>query len=210
MPLYKTIHPDNESQIYIWKITEDKETLLSNLNLNPNSINRLEKMKSNAHQLSFISIRKLLITAGYNDYDLHYDATGKPFLKNGKNISISHSNNFSAIIISERIVGIDIELKRNKIINIAEKFNKLDFSYLNKENESDYISKLTTLWGAKEAIFKICNIPALSYKNDIFINPFEMEHKKTIAQLKKEQLLKNFDIYFEEVENYQLVYAFEA
>jgi phosphopantetheinyl transferase len=35
-------------------------------------------------------------------------------LKDGKHISITHSYQFSAIIISDQTVGIDIELQREK------------------------------------------------------------------------------------------------
>jgi phosphopantetheinyl transferase len=34
----------------------------------------------------------------------------------------SHSHHFSAIIVSNETVGIDIELQRDKIIRIADKF----------------------------------------------------------------------------------------
>jgi phosphopantetheinyl transferase len=45
--------------------------------------------------------------ASYNDFDLSYDELGKPHLKDGKHIS-THSYQFSAIIISDQTVGIDI------------------------------------------------------------------------------------------------------
>jgi phosphopantetheinyl transferase len=80
----------------------------------------------------FISVRKLLQEAGYNDLDLYYDELGKPHLKDDKYISISHSHHFSAIIVSNKSVGIDIELQREKIIRIADKFVDQEYSYLKK------------------------------------------------------------------------------
>jgi phosphopantetheinyl transferase len=53
-----------------------------------------------------------LQTAGYTDFDLYYDELGKPHLKDDKYISITHSHNFSAIIVSDA-VGIDIELQKD-------------------------------------------------------------------------------------------------
>jgi hypothetical protein len=52
--------------------------------------------------------------------DLYYDELGK----HTKMINTfpSHSHNFSAIIVSDETVGIDIELQRDKIIRIADKF----------------------------------------------------------------------------------------
>jgi hypothetical protein len=39
---------------------------------------------------------------------------------------------FSAIIVSNKTVGIDIELQREKIIRIADKFVDQEYSYLDK------------------------------------------------------------------------------
>ena len=82
-------------------------------------------MKSEIHRRGFMSIRHLMAEAGYVDHDLFYDELGKPHLKNGSNISITHSFNFTAIILSDRKVGIDIEKRRDKILKIANKFIRL-------------------------------------------------------------------------------------
>jgi phosphopantetheinyl transferase len=73
-------------------------------------------------------VRKLLQEASYNDFDLSYDELGKPHLKDGKHISITHSYQFSAIIISDQTVGIDIELQREKITKHS-KFNDDDYHF---------------------------------------------------------------------------------
>ncbi len=73
-------------------------------------------MKSEIHRRGFMSIRHLMAEAGYVDQDLFYDDLGKPHLKNGKNISITHSFIFTAIILSDDKVGIDIEKRRDKIL----------------------------------------------------------------------------------------------
>ena len=61
---------------------------------------------------------------GYKDKDLYYDYMGKPHLHDGRHISITHSYEFTGIIIvsSKEKVGIDIEKQRDKIIRIAKKF----------------------------------------------------------------------------------------
>jgi phosphopantetheinyl transferase len=167
-------------------------------------------MKSELHQRGFLSIRKLLQEAGYNDFDLYYDESGKPHLKDGKFISITHSFNFSAIIISEQKVGIDIEMQREKIIRIADKFvNEKELSRLKSFDNLDYIKKLTVKWGVKESIFKIRNEKGISFKDHIQVNIFEIEDKKTTAILEMENVKHKFSIHFEEIEEYILVYAFE-
>ena len=118
MPLFKTIHFSPSvgfnTQILIWKITEPFAELNKQVVLNESNRIRLNGMKSEMHQRAFLSVRKLLQQAGYNDFDLYYDVFGKPHLNDGKFISITHSHEFSAIIISDETVGIDIELQRDK------------------------------------------------------------------------------------------------
>ena len=206
MPLYKTITLNDKTTILVWKITEPYDALFNEVQLNEKNTIRLNGMKSQMHQRGFLSVRKLLQEAGYTDFDLYYDEFGKPHLHDGKHISITHSHVFSAIILSDEIVGIDIELQREKIIKIADKFNNCAINYLTLE---DYIKKLTVIWGAKEAIFKIRNEAGISFKDHIKVRKFENTDKQTIAELHFDNLIKDFDIYFEEIENFTLVYAFE-
>ena len=67
MPIYKTISSEGGTTIYIWKIEESLEELRNGLVLTENSISRLNGMKSILHQKGFLSVRKLLKHAGYED-----------------------------------------------------------------------------------------------------------------------------------------------
>lgn len=209
MPLFKTINISPTTQILVWKITETFEDLFGQVVLNDINIFRLNTMKSELHQRGFLSVRKLLQEAGYNDFDLYYDESGKPHLKNEKFISITHSFHFSAIIISDQKAGIDIEMQREKIIRIADKFVDYEFQFLKPEKTQEYIRKLTVIWGVKESIFKIRNEKGISFKDHIQVNPFEIEENKTTAILEMENIKQQFSICFEEIENFTLVYAFE-
>lgn len=209
MPLYKTINFSPTTQILVWKITETFEELFGQVRLNDTNRIRLDGMKSEMHQRAFLSVRELLQEAGYSDLDLYYDEFGKPHLYDGKHISITHSHNFSAIIISDETVGIDIELQRDKIIRIADKFADSEFEFLEREKTADYIRKLTVIWGAKEAIFKIRNEKGISFNDHIKVNAFELGAKQTSAELHFNNSVKDFRIYFEDIENFTLVYAFE-
>jgi phosphopantetheinyl transferase len=208
VPLYKTIIHDLNTKILIWKITESFDDLYRNMLLSANSQNRIKEMKSENHKLGFLAVRKLLQVENYLDSDLFYDASGKPHLIDNKHISISHSHQFATIVISTANVGIDIEMKREKIIKIANKFiHKNEFLFLNPENQLEYIKMLTTIWGAKEAIFKIINQEGISFKNHIILNSFEADLTKTRAVFQINNQRQLFEIYSIEVEEYVLVYA---
>ena len=135
MPFFKEILLPNNTSVYLWKINEEISDLKQQLLLTEISTNRLVKMKSESHIKGFLAVRKLLNEINYTDSDLYYDSFGKPLLKNGKNISISHSHEFACIIISDNNVGIDIELKNEKILkNISLLFNE-DFILKTEENK---------------------------------------------------------------------------
>nr|WP_315149404.1 4'-phosphopantetheinyl transferase superfamily protein [uncultured Flavobacterium sp.] len=209
MPLYKTINVSPTTQILIWKVTESIEELLGKVVLKEKTQLRLNGMKSEMHQRAFLSVRMLIQELGISDYDLHYDEFGKPYLSDHRYISITHSHNFASIIISEETVGIDMELQREKILRIADKFIDAEFDYLKPEPLDEYIKKLTVIWGAKEAIFKIRNEKGISFKDHIQVSPFSLTENKTQACLLFDDLEKKFEVNYLEIENFTLVYAFE-
>jgi 4'-phosphopantetheinyl transferase len=210
MPLFQTINVTPATQILIWKVSESFEDLLAKVVLKEKTQSRLNGMKSELHQRAFLCVRMLIQEIGINDYDLHYDEFGKPYLTDrNRYISITHSHNFAAIIISDETVGIDIELQREKIIRIADKFVDYEFDFLQSKPINDYIKKLTIIWGAKEAIFKIRNEKGISFKDHIQVASFLLNENKTKASLLFDDLQKNFAVHYLEIENFTLVYAFE-
>lgn len=209
MSLYKTINFSPSTRLLVWKISESFEQLHREVTLTEKNTLRLQGMKSELHQRGFLSVRKLLQQAGYTDTDLYYDEFGKPHLNDDNYISITHSHHFSAIIISKETVGIDIERCREKITVIAEKFANYEMDFLSKNPLQDYIRKLTVIWGAKEAVFKIRNEKGISFNDHIKVIPFEMNQKTTTAWLQMDKVNAHFELHFEEIEDFILVYAFE-
>ncbi len=205
MPLYKTIKPNAETIVFVWKIEESYQELFKNISLNQRSLDRINNMKSELHQRGFLSVRYLLKTAGYTDFDLYYNGFGKPLLKDGKHISITHSYNFSAIIISDHEAGIDIEKNREKIVNIQDKFVNTEYDSLSDE---DLVKQLTVVWGAKESMYKIYPHGGLSFKNHIAINPFLFAERKSEGRVQFEDWYRKYTIYFDFFkEGFTLVYA---
>ncbi len=204
MPLHKEIQHNQDTQILVWEITESKETLLDGLNLTENSLSRIKNMRSELHQRGFLSVRHLLHNAGYTDYDLFYTKDGKPHLKDGKHISITHSFTFSAIAISTNEIGIDIEKNREKIIKIAPKFVADEYDFMAEENVVDF---LTVVWGAKESLYKIHPDGGLLFKHHLPIEPFKLGDNKTRGWIKKDSFYEVYQIYFEKIKDFTLVYA---
>ena len=208
MPLYKTLIPNSQTTVKIWKITESFEELMKPIELKDISLQRAMKMKSELHKRGFLSVRHLLKELGYTDFDLYYDDNGKPHLKDGKHISITHSFEFSAVAVSNGVIGIDIEKQREKIKVIAHKFVDYEFDYL-KDNDHEYVRKLTVIWCAKESLYKLFTTPGLSFLQNCLVLPFTFQDDKTVSWIDFEDQKQRFNVHYMEFEGFTCAYAIE-
>lgn len=206
MPLYKTITVDQTTNILIWKIEESFEELSEGIELTDHCRRRVDNMKSDLHRRGFMSVRHLLAIFGYKDHDLYYDDFGKPHLKDGKQISITHSYEFAGVIISDKLVGIDIEKQRDKIVRIAHKFVESEQEFVEQFPE-DRVRVLTVIWGAKESLYKLYGTAGLSFEQNIHVTPFDLGMPFTTASLHYNGKVSYYDITFLEFEGFTCVYA---
>lgn len=215
MPLLKSIALNDYTQLLVWKITETFDELFNSVVLKEGSLKRLEGMKAEGHQKGFLSVRRLLMEAGYTDFDLHYDEFGKPHLEarskrqeaREKHISISHSHDFSVIVLSDVNIGADLEILKEKTLKLAPRF--MDVSHLQNLTAEDELIKATVVWGIKESVFKIKNEIGISFKDDIFEDDFHLADKKCGVELRFNDKTERFDIVFDFIENYVFVCAFK-
>ncbi|PKH50276.1 4-phosphopantetheinyl transferase [Tenacibaculum sp. Bg11-29] len=207
MPVHKTLTVNETTKVLIWKIEESFEDLSEGIELTKRSNDRVNGMKSDLHRRGFLSVRHLLNEIGYTDADLMYDEFGKPHLKDGKFISITHSFTFSGIIISDDSpVGIDIEKQRDMILKIAHKFTPIE-AYKSIANHDALVSKLTIVWGAKESLYKIYGKKKLLFLDNIYIEDFSFETNETSGKILYEGVTDEYKIHFLETEGFTCVYA---
>ncbi|WP_428741401.1 4'-phosphopantetheinyl transferase family protein [Tenacibaculum sp.] len=208
MPLYKTLTVNEHAKALIWKIDEPFEELSKGIILTDENQQRVNNMKSDLHQRGFLSVRHLLKEFGYTDNDLVYDEYGKPHLRDGNFISITHSYIFSAVIVStQQPVGIDIEMQRDKIVKIAHKFTPIE-EYKSIANHEALVSKLTIVWGAKESLYKIYGKKKLLFLENIYIEDFSFDTNETTGKILYEGETSDYDIRFLEMEGFTCVYAY--
>lgn len=208
MPLHLSSFPNLNSRLLVWSIDETIDELCSNIELTEQSQQRMNSMKSDLHQRAFLSVRQLLLQLGYADVDLLYDASGKPHLRDGKFISISHSHQLAVVFVSDQAVGVDIELIREKVAKIGPKFCAIELPFLVPDLTTE-TERLTVIWGAKEAVFKIVNREGISFKDHVFVAPFDLNSAETTATLAFDSQQWQFKIQYQFIANYALVYAFE-
>ncbi|MDO5106509.1 4'-phosphopantetheinyl transferase superfamily protein [Capnocytophaga sp.] len=161
MPLFETINVDETTCLYVWKVTESLDFLEQEVSLEGVHQVKYDAIKTESDKKNFLATRCILKSLGYAGKDLFYDEKGKPFLKDGKHISISHSFNMVVVVVSEKPVGVDIEKKRKKIVDVAEKFTQWDYRDTSF-SARNVLQKLTMIWSAKEAGFKAHGDPNIT------------------------------------------------
>jgi len=144
MPFLKKFIINDKTNIKLWKVMIGE--------LSPKELNNDEKKlfklkKSNVLREQFLATRKILALEN-SDYIITYDPDGKPSLNSEFNISISHSHEIAALVLSNnRKIGLDVQLKESKILNIQNKFlNNFDLLII------EYVSSiyiLSMLWTSK-------------------------------------------------------------
>lgn len=136
------------------------------------------------------------------DVELTYNELNRPFLKGrSEHISISHSHQWLAISINtHEETGVDVELIREKVINIKHKFccdEELEFA------QTD-INKLTLLWCAKEALYKTYGKKELEFKR-IKITNFELKDRgEMIGTIHFEEALRSYKLMYRKLDAYFL------
>ena len=201
MPVIEDIQLSSTTRIIVWEIKETFDFLKSKLDLTDFSKKILHKKKSEIHQKQFLAVRKILELLSIHDSDISYDLDGKPFIKSIY-ISISHSKEFVAVIISDEKVGLDIESNSDKCFRIMQKF-------LGTENEFPMKIDWKTaqvIWNMKESLFKMMDFKEIDFKENFIVIPFSLNDNQTKIWFVKNELSRVYNVNYFINKNYSLAY----
>ncbi len=201
MPVIEDIQLSSTSRIIVWEIKETIDFLNSELDLSNFSKNTLRKKKSEIHQKQFLAVRNILKLLSIHDSDLSYGKDGNPLIKSGY-ISISHSKEFVAVLISYQKVGVDIESNSDKCLQLMQKF-------IGTENEFPIKihSKIAqVIWNMKESLFKIMDFKEINFKENIIVIPFSLNEKQTKIWFVNNEVSQDHNANFFINKNYSLAY----
>lgn len=137
--------------------------------------------------------------------DLKYNSEGKPLLNSeGCHISISHSHDKLVIICNIKDdTGVDVELIRDKVLKIKDKF----LSKTESDEAKDNVEKLIIYWAAKETLYKVYGLKEVEFAKHLFVHPFQLETAGTlVGEINLESFRKKFNLHYEKLEDYMLVY----
>lgn len=204
MPIVVNTPISSDSKLGIWKLTEPLVELEAIFPLLKHEEVQYQQFKNDKRKREWIVTRILLTELLQKRVLITYSKYGKPFLDNStQNISVSHSKNHVAIILSENFeVGIDIE-------HIADRVQKVKHKFLQKQelNWCTNIDLMTLCWSAKEAVFKI-HEKELDF-HDILIEEFDESDSYFNANVYKYNTIKSFRVYFDKIDEDVFTYTFQ-
>ncbi|MDQ3071978.1 MAG: 4'-phosphopantetheinyl transferase superfamily protein [Bacteroidota bacterium] len=212
MPLIKEINTEANTRIGIWQVTESPEELKWGLQWGNEDIKKFRAIQDQERSMHWLGsrvlLRKMLDTAKF--IDLQVDEYGKPYITNMDiNLSISHSGDRVAIMLSDRKCGIDLQHIEKRIIAISHKF----ISDHEREDldEPHLIEKMYVFWCGKEALYKLHGKRKLDFRQNLYLYPFEWKNKGVVmGEIKKEGYFKSVDIHYQTLDDYLLAYAVDG
>lgn len=198
----------NEAVIGLWELKESEDFFLDRLDLTPGESEQLSEIKGK-RRLHWLCSRYLLhlMTKEGQRRACIKDRFGKPHLEDSEEeISFSHSDDLVAVALGPRLVGVDIQIRVEKIKRISYKFiNEAEELWVKK----DEIKRLHIIWGAKEAGFKAYGRKEVDFKLHQHYkagedNNFELYFDKGNG------VRHTFDGAYEQWGDYTLVYLMET
>jgi len=201
-------HLENECQLGIWEIQEDYDNLFNRLVLLPEEMEVVENFRNYDRKLEWLSVRVLLNEMTGKDLTITYNGNRKPYVKdNPYNISISHSKDLTAILLSQKKrVGIDMEYMSPRISRIAHRFINSD-EIITEEPELNTFH-MYIHWCAKEALYKICDKQDIQLKENITIEPFFPKPQGSLTGWVRNRLRNDlFLLEYIKIDNYVVAWS---
>jgi len=208
LPLYKDIREKDDTRIVVWELTESKSFFQEGLIISYDELEFLESLNKK-RAMEWLASRYLMQNVLDIDLQakLRKDQFGKPYLlQENVHISITHSHKYSAIAISPKIIGIDIQLELDKISRIAHKFvSDQEQAFIEEKKSIEYYH---AIWGAKESMYKAYGRKKIEFKQDMIVDDFVFdEDGYTFAgRLTKEKTF-HYEISAEKFHDYHFVIA---
>ncbi|MBS3806374.1 MAG: 4'-phosphopantetheinyl transferase superfamily protein [Bacteroidales bacterium] len=209
MPIVIDKQINHHCRLGVWKITEDYPRLISALTPDEDDRYTLEGFKNPKRKLEWMSVRVLLNRLTGKNNKILYNGNRKPYLSDHSyNISISHSDQYSTVLLGKnKWVGVDIEKMQSKIEHIAFKF--LQQRELQQISPHRRIYHLYLHWCAKEALYKLCDKKNLSFRQNMYIEPFEPQAEGFLyGQVETPEFQLRLTLYYFSIDNYSLVWCY--
>ncbi len=194
----------NKTKLIVWQASEDYNFFKQKTKLTSFEKKYINKIKTQKRKIEYICVRFILQNILNCNKPVLYDNNGKPFIDNKTKLSISHSNNFIAVFLSDKNIGIDIEKISDKPYRVKEKFLSISEMQL-IDNEVDVDRFYTLFWSVKETIFKQYSNKHLAFKENIKIQDFNSEIIN--VNVITNQLNEKQKVFYKKITNFVITWA---
>ncbi len=198
-------------KIGILSLKTDIAGLIQSFQFTEQEAIEFQEIKHENRKKEFLAVRIILRHITGKTCEIIYNENGKPKIKNIPHcISISHSSDFAAVIISKSNTGIDIEnIFRNTEIAASRFLSENEKADI--DNSSNPKLQQLIYWCAKEAAFKFSKNSGIEFKSQIKINPFKVntEGGSFSGLISKEQKFTGLKFNYLFRENNAIVYCVE-
>lgn len=170
--LIRKEHIDTGGVFGIWKMEETKDELLRLFpeGLQHKAAGKISGIRSERRVIEWLSTRIMLFILLGEEKIIRKRKNGQPYITDHSyRISISHTKDYAAILLHKtQIPGIDIEIRSDRVKNIAGKFIS-DTEYIDPSQRT--VHQLLH-WSAKESLFKLMDEEGVDFKEHLHIQPF--------------------------------------
>ena len=179
--LTKDLDDPAHSRVGVWKITESEAELRTMTSIPSDELEEISYIKNESLRKQRLAVRALLDTMFEEKVYLSHHDNGKPYIENNAiNISITHTDQYVAVILNdEDEVGIDCE-SLNRDFSAVEKKALSDEEIGDLEDEQKN-EQLAIYWCAKEAIFKLTSQYDVDFAEQIHIDGFRYRNEGELS-----------------------------
>jgi 4'-phosphopantetheinyl transferase len=209
MPQILDLETAPGTRLGVWKIEEDPEELKWKLQWSAEDIRKFRSHndgeRSNHWLYSRILLREMLNTKKF--IALEADEYGKPYLVNfPQKLSISHSGDMVAVMLSDVNCGMDIQLMKTNIEKIAHKFvSEEEWKYIHEDTRFE---QLYLVWCCKEALYKYYGKKNLAFKENLFLYPCNWQTEgKTRGHIMRDGYFKELMVHWMAIDKYLLAWT---
>ncbi len=203
---------DDNVEILIWRTDEsiDETLLFFAPGVQDVHRERLESIKYEKRQKEYLCARLLIDIIAGEGQRVEYLESGRPYLlDSNKEISISHTKNYVAVIAdNDNRVAIDIEVFGKTVERVKHKYcTPSELEYLSDDVDIRSV-QLHLLWSAKETVYKLLDEKGVYFDEHINVLPFELDKEGTmLCEVTKKNEVHEIELKYKVFDDFVMVWA---
>jgi phosphopantetheinyl transferase len=210
MPLLRIEHINDHVSYGLWKIEENADFLLKNVFLSKEEKIEYKRIQHVKRKKEWLSARATLLSL-CKELDIKCKGTvkddnNKPHLIGvPSHISISHSFPYALVLLNKKApCGIDIEKAKPAFFHVSSKFlNETEIKQIPRDPQH-----LCAAWAAKEVLYKLHGRGKISFKNNLFLSPYELKDAGEIeGHIKLDMGTGNYLIKYFQLDDFIICYS---